>query len=168
MTRGNRWIRLAGLLTGAVLAAAFVWAGRVPAQGGELPVRVEVTTARAGDLAATPGHRLVPAQRIHPGRVLNGALLLTNATEVRLAARPRVRDGKGELDRTLQLRLVAEGEVVFSGSLEKLRRRGGRAFTVPAGATRSVWVSAWLRPAGDDFQGRSAQVRLDWSTDVAR
>ena len=163
------WVRVVAFVAGCALAVGYLAAGRVPAQGGPLAARVAVSTARAGQLGAAPGHRIIRSQPLHPGRKRDGAVLLSNPTRVALRVRPVAAAPPTELDDGLQLQLVADGRRVFVGSLAELRRGKARRFEVPSGARTPVWVRAWLAhdPRGR-HGGRVVDARIEWRTDVAR
>ena len=159
------------LLVGVALGAGYVLLGRVPEPKGEMPAVVKLSSARSGDLAATPARPLIAAGRLEPGpRSVQGRLSLRNPTDVPIEARPRALGRPGELDDLVVVRITAAGAPVFEGPLRLLHGLQAQPFTVAPGHSARVRISVSLPgpAAARLWAGRRAAVRLEWRTAPAR
>jgi len=98
-----------------------------------------------------------------PGRMAAGSISVRNVTgrtqDVRIRAIPSERD----LDAILDVRITAQGEPVYQGSLEGLRTWTQDAVTLRSAESSRLSLEIRLpRSTARGFEGRIDTVRLEW------
>lgn len=157
-------IRFTGFLLGCVLAAGLVLSGRAPEGQAGSGAGLTISTKPTTELGVEPVGELLSERNLKPGaREAHATIRLANFTARALSVRLRIASGSQDLDRILLIELGTAGERVFRGRLGELRSWSAGRLRLAPRQKRRVEVRAWL-PASvrDGYQGRSAEVELEW------
>jgi hypothetical protein len=154
-------IKLAGLVTGLVLAASLVFFLRIPQADGRLGADVRlVATPPAGLTTSASGAFLTGRHLTSGGEAATGKLPLTNDSRTETVVSFRALAPHDRLSRLMTVELSVAGHKVAGGSLAQLRRWSG-ALRIPRGSTRTVEASAWIPgSARNGYEGHMADVNL--------
>lgn len=156
------------LLVGIALAglAAVGWRvdGGVEVPGAELTI----STAPSQDLASVEASgvetRTLRATASEDG--LERRVTVRNATGETLAVGFRAETTTKDLDGALRVRVQADEQTVFEGTLAELRAGTSESFQLPSHATSSIAISAWIpiTAAEQTWKARSDQLRIEFLT----
>lgn len=158
--------KVAGLLAGALASSVLLVQTRIPRPAGALDAALTLTASPTGELGITPKGIVMRSGRIAPGaRPARATLELRNQTAVALDVRLAARQGSGDLDEAVRLRVTGGEAVLFDGRLRSLRA-GGRPLRMASGDVRRLKISARLLPdaPSGSFEGRTDQVALELSS----
>ena len=166
MTRtGDQTLRVLGVVLGLVAAASLVLSSRIPPGTGSLGADVIVASTPTKELGVSPAGPFLSATNLSPGAedAPTGALKVTNQTGVDLDVHLRGLPSTRDLDDALRVRVAADGDPVFDGTLGQLRSWSPTGFLLASGETGEVEVRTWLDPAaGQSWSGRIANVTLEF------
>jgi hypothetical protein len=163
-------LKLAGLLTGLLLAAGVVAFLRVPQADGRLGADVRVAASVPAGLSTTASGAFLSGRHLESGgEPATGRLPLRNDSAADTVVSFRALAPADRLSRLVTLELTTGGRKLASGSLAELRRRWSGSLRIPRGATRTVEASA--RVPGSvrgGYEGAIADVTLDIRAREAR
>jgi hypothetical protein len=163
-TRGKPWIGRVGFATGAVLAAAIVVAGSVPAGGRPLAAGVKLEATATGGIAVAPEGRVLAARRLAPGtRPAHGRVELLNQTSRRATVLVRARSNERPLDSLVRVELRPGHGSPLRTTLAGLRR--WRPVGPALAAHRRKRLDVRLSIPGSapgGHEGRHADVTLEF------
>jgi hypothetical protein len=162
-------IKLAGLVTGLVLAASLVFFLRIPQADGRLGADVRlVATPPTGLTTTSSGAFLTGRHLTSGGEAATGKLPLTNDSRTETVVSFRVLARHDRLSHHMTIELSVAGHKVAGGSLAELGRWNG-ALRIPRGSTRTVEASAWIPgSARAGYEGHMADVNLQIRAKAAR
>jgi hypothetical protein len=160
MTKAQRTLRAAGLLTGLALAALLLLAVRVPSSTGALGAGVRLSAVPPGDLSVPGKPFLVARNLVSGGRPARGSLRLRNISAGALRVRLRLRPEQRLLDDGLNVRLLAGERTLAVGALGTLRS-WSRAALVGESRPLTVRVVAYVPAGAEDYQGRFVDVPVE-------
>jgi hypothetical protein len=166
-TRPNTFARLIGVTIGLAAAAVFVVSGRVQEGQAAPGAELALATGRSAELIVSPPGRVLTARSLRAGRPARAAVTLHNPTDVTLAVRPRLAGSVSELDELVRLRLVADRQAVFDGTLGALRRGRIRGFRVGSHQKARLAITASVPASADsDAAGQRAGGRIELLTKI--
>ena len=161
-------LKLAGLVTGLVIAAGLVFFLRIPQEDGRLGADVRVVATPAAGIETGDGTLLTGRHLTSGGNAATGKLPLTNDTAHETVVSFRALAPHTDLSGLIALELSSNGKRIVSGSLAELRRWSG-ALRIPAGSSRTVDASAWIPGSvRDGYEGKSAEVTMQIRAKAAR
>ena len=155
-------LRLAGLVTGLVLAAGLVAVLRVPASDGTLGADVRIVATLGNGLSTSASGAFVSGRHLESGgEAAKGELPLRNDSPAEAVLSFRALAPRDRLSRLVRVELSVGGRKLAGGSLAHMRRWSG-ALRIPRGATRTVEASAWVPGSvRGGYEGGSADITLD-------
>jgi hypothetical protein len=163
------WI---ALLVGIALAV-FAAVGWKVDGGVEIPAaEVTILTAPSQDLAVVEGSNVVETRELRPTASEEGLqrrLTVRNATGTTLAVGFRAETATKDLDDALRVRVQADDQTVFEGTLKELQAGSSESFQLASHATSSISVLAWIpfTTAEHTWKARSDQVQIEFVTTPA-
>jgi hypothetical protein len=154
-------VKLAGLLTGLLLAAALVAFMRIPQEDGRLGADVRVVAVAPEGINTTASGTLLSGRHLTSGgEAATGTLPLRNDTRGEAAISFRALAPNTPLADRMMVELSLDGDKVAGGTLTELRRWDG-ALRIPRGSTRTLEVSAWIPGSvRDGYEGKTADINL--------
>ncbi len=157
------------LVLGLALAALAVAGWRVDGGITTPPAEVSFQVTASQTLAVTPTGETVSGtlRASDPDRGLEDRMTVRNATGGALAVRLQAQPATTDLDRALNLRVSARGQMVWEGPLGELRQGTPTPFVLASHETVDVTVLAWITEAIDDdtWRARTVPVRLSFLTE---
>jgi hypothetical protein len=164
-TRIN-WIALA---VGIGLAALAAVGWRVDGGVQTPPAQVTILTTPSQDLAVVEGSQAVETREIRATTAEEGIdrrLTVRNATGGTLAVGFRAETASKDLDEALRIRIQADGQTIFEGTVSELRAGSAESFQLLSHATASISVLAWIPLTVDEktWKARGDQVRIEFLT----
>ena len=155
-------VKLAGVVTGLVLAAGLVALLRIPQADGRLGADVRLVAIPPVELSTTASGAFLSGRHLEPGgEAATGKLPLRNDSAADTVVSFRALAPRDRLSRLVTVELTANGHRLASGSLAQLRRWSG-SLRIPRGATRTVEASAWVPGSvRSGYEGGSADITLD-------
>ena len=162
---GDTVLRVLGVALGLAAAASLVLVSRIPPGTGTLGADVIVAAAPTGELGVSPTGPFLSATNLSPGGedVPAGTLHVTNQTGIDLEVQVRGLPSTRDMDDVLRVRMSADDEPLFDGTLGELRTWSAAAFTLASGETGDVEVRTWIDPAEDEgWSGRIANVAVEF------
>lgn len=160
--RTQRLARPVGLLLGLALAALLATGLDVAAGTGTARTDVTFSATSSGELEVGPTGPFLRLASLEPGdEPREAALEARNQTGETLPVHVRALPSTPDLDGLLRVRLMAEGSVLFDGTLGELRDWTDRTLPVASGTSAALEVSAWLPPTAEGWQGRVVDVPLE-------
>ena len=153
------------LVVGVVLAAIALVGWRVDGGLNPPPADVALLVAPSLDIAiaTTTGSDEAVALRATDSELgVARAFEIRNATGGKLDLRLQAIPATGELDESLNVRVMTGGATLFEGSLGQLRA-GTPAFALESHETSDLQILAWIPSTATDesWGGRSEQVKLE-------
>ena len=159
MTSAARW---AGLAAGLSLALVSLAVARVPSGTGEVPAHLSLVAEPAVKVGVDPvGRELLSERLLVPGRTpVSGVVRVSNFTGRALHLEPRLRSREGDLPDALRVDVLAGGESLYSGRLDRL----SAGLRLPARGQENVRfrISA-PADAARGVQGRAVRLSLRWA-----
>lgn len=154
-------VRMAGLLTGLLLAAALVAYMRIPQEDGRLGADVRLVAVAPEGIHTTASGALLSGRHLTSGGdAASGKLPLRNDTRGEAAISFRTLAPATPLADRMMVELSLDGKKVAGGSLAQMRRWDG-ALRIPRGSQRTVEVSAWIPGSvRDGYEGKTADIQL--------
>jgi hypothetical protein len=160
-------LKLAGLITGLVLAAGLVLFMRVPQEDGKLGADVRLVATPAAGIEAGSGTLLTGRHLTSGGEAATGKMPLTNNMRDEAVVSFRAIGPRTTLSKLITVELSLDGKKIAGGSLAKMRRWSG-ALRIPRGSTRTVETSAWIPGSvRTGYEGKTADVTLQVRGKVA-
>jgi len=162
--KNSGYIRLTGFLLGCALAVGLVLSGRTPEGHAGSPASLTISSKPTTELGVSPAGELLSERNLKPGgRQAHATVGIANFTAHALPVRLRVASTGQDLDRILVIELGTPGKRLFRGRLGELRSWSKRPLRLAPRQKRRVEIRAWI-PASvrDGYQGRSADVELEW------
>ena len=159
-------VKLMGFTLGASLSVGFVYTSHVGGSATALGAHVRVVVPVTGELSVSPSNEVieVPAM-MAGGENAEAVVTVRNKTGVVRDLVPRAEVTSPDMLELLQLRLQADGETIFDGSLNELTR-GADALTVESGESLELHILTWIDPSsGRASVGRNADVTLHFAMD---
>jgi hypothetical protein len=157
----TRWARQAGLAAGLIASVVAVAGWRTPHAGGELGLELAMTLQPSAQLELSPPGRVLTGSAMKPGESVSGELRARNLTGVTLPLHVRALPSIADLDRSLIVRVDADGRTLYDGPLGGLRNESAAATPLPSGATTTLHVTAVLPVGASGWQGRIEKVELE-------
>jgi hypothetical protein len=162
-------LKLAGLVTGLVLAAGLVVFLRVPQADGRLGADVRLVATPPAGLSTTASGAFLSGRHLESGgEAATGTLPLRNDSATDTVVTFRALAPADRLSRLVTVELTVNGRKLTSGSLAQLRRWSG-SLRIRRGDTRTVEASA--RVPGSvrgGYEGGTADITLDIRADKVR
>ena len=161
-------LKLAGLITGLVLAAGLVFFLRIPQEDGRLGADVRVVATPPAGIDAGSGTLLTGRHLTSGGEAATGELRLTNNKSGEAIVSFRAIAADTKLSRLMHIELSLDNKKVAGGSLAQLRRWDG-ALRIPRGSARVLKTSAWIPGSvRGGYEGSTADVTLQIRAKVAK
>jgi hypothetical protein len=160
------WIALlAGIALAAVAAVGLKVDGGVEVP----PAEVTILTAPSQDLAVVEGSNVIETRELRPATSDEGferRMTVRNATGGTLAVGFRAETATKDLDGALRVRIQADDQTIFEGTLTELRAGSSESFHLASHATSSISVLAWIPFTADEqtWKARGDQVRIEFLT----
>lgn len=155
--------RAAALGLGLLVAAAIVLAGRTDRTDAVASAAaVTVSLQVPGELERRDRGPLAAAASLRPGGRTRWSATVRNQTGSPLVLAVRAMPSQPDLDRLLRVAVTSGEGTIASGTLGDLRTARRDAAPLPAGATRTLAVDAWLpRDVPSGWQARVVDVPID-------
>jgi hypothetical protein len=161
-------VKLAGLVTGLVLAAGLVLFMRIPQEDGRLGADVRLVATPPAGIKAGSGAFLTGRHLTSGGEAATGKLMLANDKPREAVVSFRALAPKDKLSRLIAIELRLDGKKVAGGSLAQMRRWSGK-LRIPGGSSRTLSASAWVPGSvRDGYEAKSADISLDIRSKAAR
>jgi hypothetical protein len=161
-------LKLAGLITGLVLAAGLVFFMRIPQEDGKLGADVRMVATPPAGIDAGSGTFLTGRHLTNGGEAATGKLRLTNNQSGEAVVSFRALGSDPKLSHLLNVELDLDGKKVAGGTLAQLRRWNG-ALRIPRGSTRTLEASAWIPGSvRKGYEAKSSDVTLQIRAKVAK
>jgi hypothetical protein len=163
-------MRATVFLVGAALGVAIVLSSRMPAGRAPVGVGLALSAQPSAKLGLTPaGMTFLRGHGLQPGASpARGTLQVSNYAASPVLATVRLVGSDRDLDRLVKTTVEADNKTVFRGKLGELRSWGAVRFPLAPKQRRGLTVRVWLPgSARHDFQGRSADLELEWRTEQA-
>jgi hypothetical protein len=164
--RTGKWLGAGGLVAGLIVAAVLVltvWA--IPPGGGTVGASISFSALPTGELSVTPSGAFLTGDAMEPADDAEGTFQMFNQTGVPLDVSMRGTSSEGTLGDVLSVEVVADDEVVFSGSLAAFA-----AWTDPvrlrSGQTATVEVRVSLPEGAEGFEGRLDRVTVEFASEA--
>jgi hypothetical protein len=160
---GRQALRGAGLLAGAGIAVHLLPSFQIPDGPPPLPLVVDATVVRSGEVGTVDGSLLLSQADVRPGSDGTASGWLELASETSSPVDVTVQDVGLPigLENELWVRVTLGDTVVFNGSQAQLRSTPSTAVRVPPGAEVPIGITVSL-PQGvsDGHQGRHTELKL--------
>ena len=156
-------MRCAGLLAGVGIGVGAGPALLVSAGPPPLPLVVDASVVRSGEVGVMAGAHLLAEAEVRPGPqgAAQGWLELTSETSVPVLVTVQDVGLPTGLEEELWLRVTLGDVVVFDGPQTELRSGTSRPTALDPGAVVPIGITASLpATAPDEHQGRRAELRL--------
>ena len=155
-------LKLAGLVTGLLLAAGLVAVLRVPQADGRLGADVRLVASPPAGLSTTASGAFLSGRHLESGgEAATGKLPLRNDLAADTVVSFRALAPADRLARLMTVELTAHGRKIASGSLAELRRWSG-SLRIRRGDTRTVEARAWVPGSvRGGYEGGTADITLD-------
>jgi len=160
---GKQALRGAGLLAGAALAVHALPTFQIPDGPPPLPLVVDATVVRSGEVGTVGGSVLLSEADVRPGPQgrATGGLELASETSSPVDVTVQDIGLPIGLENELWVRVTLGDAVVFDGSQEHLRSAPSTAVRVAPGAEVPIGITVSLPPgAPDGHQGRHTELKL--------
>jgi hypothetical protein len=161
--RGKPALRGAGLLAGAGIAVHALPSFQIPDGPPPLPLVVDATVVRSGEVGTVDGSVLLSEADVRPGPHGTASGWLELASETSKPVDVTVQDVGLPigLENELWVRVTLGDAVVFDGSEAHLRSTPSTAVRVPPGAEVPIGITVSLPPGvPDGHQGRHTELKL--------
>jgi hypothetical protein len=152
-------VKLAGLITGLVIAAGLIAFLRIPASDGTLGADVRLVATTSGGLKSSASGPFLSGRHLESGgAAATGKLTLTNNSAGEALVSFRALAPRDRTSRIVHVELSYDGRKIVSGSLADLRDWDG-ALRIPRGSGRTVDASAWIPGSvRDGYEGSTADI----------
>jgi hypothetical protein len=165
--RSGKLIRWTVFLLGCALGVAVVLSGRVPEGHAPAGVDLALSARPSAKLGVSPaGTDFLRGRDLDPGASpVRGRLRVSNYALAPVVAQMRLTGRDADLDALVEAVVRADNKTVFRGRLRELRSWGAVRFTLAPKQRRKLTLHAWLPGSvRRDYQGRSAELELEWRT----
>ena len=152
--------KVAGLITGLVIAAALVALLRIPQEDGRLGADVRLVATASDGIKTDSGAFLTGRHLTSGGEAATGKLTVTNDSRGEALISFRTLAPKTELARNMHVELSYDGKKIAGGSLAELSRWSGK-LRLTRGSTRTLDASAWIPgTVRKGYEGKTADINL--------
>lgn len=152
--------KVAGLVTGLVIAAALVALLRIPQEDGRLGADVRLVATASHGIKTDSGAFLTGRHLTSGGEAATGQLKVTNNSRGEAIISFRALAPKTALARHMNIELSLDGKKIAGGSLAEMRRFTGK-LPLTRGSTRTLDASAWIPGSvREGYEGKTADINL--------
>ena len=153
-------VKVAGLVTGLVIAAALVALLRIPQEDGRLGADARLVATTSGGIKADSGAFLTGRHLTSGGEAATGTLRVTNDSRGEALISFRALAGDSPLARQMHIELSLDGKKLAGGSLTEMSRWTGR-LRLTRGSSRTLDASAWIPGSvREGYEGKTADINL--------
>jgi len=163
-------VRTAGLLAGFALAVHAVPSFAIAVGPPPLPLTVDVSVVRSGEVRAATGGLLMTGAEIRPGKQGGALGRLSLISETSRPVDVTLQDigSPSGLEDQIWLRVTLGDALVFTGTQAQLRMRTSRPIRLAAGAEVPIEIAVELPGRTTESAGRHAEIRIRVVSPVAR
>jgi hypothetical protein len=159
--------KLVATMIGVGLCVVALAAWRLPAAGSPPGLDLRLIVIPPGELTVAPDGVVASARAMQAGDPpAEGSVEVENISGRTLIVRPVALPSVSGLGRAVQLRAVARGETIASGTPASLERPRGAGLRLAPRESCRVEVSTWMEPEMTGYRGRILDISLEFRTRV--
>jgi hypothetical protein len=157
--------KLMAAMIGVGLCVVALTAWRLPTAGSPPGLDLRLIVTPPGELTVAPDGVVASVRAMQAGDApAEGSVEVGNITGRTLLVRPVALSSVSGPRRAVQLRAVACGETIASGTPASLERPRGAGFRLAPRESCRVEVSTWIEPDMTGYRGRILDISLEFRT----